>query len=723
MRYLGAGNPAFGEDRRTYKVGVNGVTSSQTAFNVSYDGGRVEAYLNGVRLFPDDDYTKTSSGIGTLITLATAIGANNVLEVVGYQGINSGNALVEDNFIVGTNSTGSGGSYGGSTTEFSVASSAGDTVSVWRNGIKLVPTTDFTVQPATSKVTLGSGATANDEITVQVVGGVIHNNGLTVNSGSNSFFLPTTRGTDNYVLTRDDSIGTGGTAWKETLQGPTITAIKYSNQTSGTFVENSGQTATDPAGGDLCLLTGTLFDSTLATPANTNNVGITIDGTSATSISVNSAKTEVTFSPPAKSAGNYTLTATNASGLNATTTIVYDSVPSWTATGALGNFIIGGSFTNSSTPNIRIQASEGSDTITYRQTDSSGSTITTAIAGLTLGTSGANAGYLTGTLGGTDGATHNFYAVATDAELQDTNSAPTLFNIITRAYAGTGGTINSNSWVSGKNIHVFQYTTSSTTDQTFQLFESRSCEILVVGGGGAGGVQYGGGGGAGGLQYVASHTLSAGSYTINVGAGGGAITAINVVSDGDPSVFKSGSTILLKGLGGGGGNNQTQAPSTNMGSGGGAGYSSNTVGTSAQSSGSGSTIGQGFGHSGGAHIAAPDYNPGGGGGAGSAGGTAVATRGGHGGTGKDYSSIFSTNVGDVGWFASGGGGGGSLNGQGTGTSLSGGAGGGGGGAGAGASNNGTNASAHSGGGGGGAGGNGATSGAGGSGIVVIRYAV
>ena len=174
MRYVGAGNPAFGEDRRTYKVGVNGATANQTAFNVSYDGGRVEAYLNGVRLFPNDDYTKTSSGIGTLITLANAIGANNVLEVVGYQGINSGNALVEDNFVVGSNSTGSGGSYGGSTTEFPVASSSGDTVTVWRNGVKLVPTTDFTVQPATSKVTLVSQATSLDEITVQVVGVLAH---------------------------------------------------------------------------------------------------------------------------------------------------------------------------------------------------------------------------------------------------------------------------------------------------------------------------------------------------------------------------------------------------------------------------------------------------------------------------------------------------------------------------------------------------------------------
>ena len=178
MRYLNAPNTAFGEDRRSYKTGTNGVTSNQTVFNVSYDNGRVEAYLNGVRLYPGDDYTKSSSGIGTSITLASAIGANNVLEVVGYQGINSGNALVEDNFVVGTNSTGSGGSYGGSTTVFNVASSAGDTVSVWRNGVKLVPTTDYTVQVSANTVTIptNQAAVAGDEITIQVVGLIVHAN-------------------------------------------------------------------------------------------------------------------------------------------------------------------------------------------------------------------------------------------------------------------------------------------------------------------------------------------------------------------------------------------------------------------------------------------------------------------------------------------------------------------------------------------------------------------
>ena len=238
MRYINAPNVAYGEDRRTYKVGVNGVEATDKIFNVSYDNGRVEAYLNGVRLFPTDDYTKASSGIGTSITLISDLGANNVLEIVGYQGINSGNALVEDNFIVGTDSTGSGGGYDGDGTNwatvFPVASSAGDSVSVWRNGVKLVPTTDFTVQPTTSKVTLGSVATIADEITVQVVGVIVNNDfplksgmtGAVFNTSSNTFTMPTTRGTDGQVMTSD---GAGASTWETTASSPIVISVTYPN--------------------------------------------------------------------------------------------------------------------------------------------------------------------------------------------------------------------------------------------------------------------------------------------------------------------------------------------------------------------------------------------------------------------------------------------------------------------------------------------------------------
>ena len=191
MRYLGAPNPAFGEDRRKYAETDTGVSATDTVFNVSYDSGRVDVFLNGVRLYPDTDYTRTTSGIGTSITLASQLGTGNLLELIGYQGINAGNNVAEDRFVVGTNSTGSGGSYTGSTTVFPVSSNSGDLVSVWRNGIKLVHTTDFTVNASASTVTLGSASSSADEITVQVVGILNHVNVVPNQSSQSGKFLTT----------------------------------------------------------------------------------------------------------------------------------------------------------------------------------------------------------------------------------------------------------------------------------------------------------------------------------------------------------------------------------------------------------------------------------------------------------------------------------------------------------------------------------------------------
>ena len=79
-------------------------------------------------------------------------------------------------------------------------------------------------------------------------------------------------------------------------------------------------------------------------------------------------------------------------------------------------------------------------------------------------------------------------------------------------------------------------------------------EILCVGGGGAGGNNSGGGGGAGAIEgagpgYYASQTLSAGEYTVEVGAGG---VSISGYAPGGDTSFYGTSTITAKGGGGGG---------------------------------------------------------------------------------------------------------------------------------------------------------------------------
>ena len=302
MRYLGASPTSFGEDRKKYVVGSGGVSAGDTAFNVSYDEGKVDAYLNGIRLFPDTDFTRTASGVGSNVTLASGVAAGDVLELFGLQGVHGGNGMVEDRFVVGTGSTGSGGSYTNSTTVFPVASNVGDSVAVWRNGVKLVHTTDFTIAPASSTVTLVSAATTSDEICVQVVGIV-----------TSADFIPKAGGTFTGAVTGTDltltgnlsvtgtttTIDTANTVIKDNLIGLNNGASSNAND-SGLIIERGSTgndalfiwdesadkfalgTTTDTAvsTGNLNLTTGTLVANIEG--AVTGNVTGDVSGTAAT---------------------------------------------------------------------------------------------------------------------------------------------------------------------------------------------------------------------------------------------------------------------------------------------------------------------------------------------------------------------------------------------------------------------------------------------------------
>ena len=310
LKYLHATPTASGEDRKLYIVGSGGVSTDQTVFSVSYDEGRVEAYLNGVRLFPDSDFTRTASGVGTQITLASGVGANDVLELIGWQGVHSGNGLVEDRFVVGVSSSGSGGSYTNSTTIFPVLSNTGDTVSVWRNGVKLVHTTDYTVTPASSVITLTSAAIASDEICVQVVGIVtaanfipsadlIDEDSFSTNSATK---VPSQQSTKSYIdarasvaTTAAQGVGTGNsptfvnTTLTGYLAGPASFTIDPATigDNTGTLVI-AGNLQVDGTTTTVNSTTMTVDDLNLtlasgaANSAAANGAGLTIDGASAT---------------------------------------------------------------------------------------------------------------------------------------------------------------------------------------------------------------------------------------------------------------------------------------------------------------------------------------------------------------------------------------------------------------------------------------------------------
>ena len=190
-----------------------------------------------------------------------------------------------------------------------------------------------------------------------------------------------------------------GTIWQQ-LPGvvpPTIESVSYPGD----------DLAADPAGGQTITLTGTNF---------LVGASVEIDGTTASVVTVVS-KTEITFTSPAKAAGDYDILLTN--GDNTTATFVdgmtYNGLPSWTTpAGNLGTFAAG-----STIPTITLIATEpDSGVVSYSVTTGALPT------GLTL--TGAD---IDGTVPSPAGqTTYNFSVTASDDENQE--STERAFNIV-----------------------------------------------------------------------------------------------------------------------------------------------------------------------------------------------------------------------------------------------------------------------------------------------------
>lgn len=297
---------------------------------------------------------------------------------------------------------------------------------------------------------------------------------------------------------------------------------------------------------------------------------------------------------------------------------------------------------------------------------------------------------------------------------------PTGVNAGECSMLGSGGTLT----VDGLyNIHTY------TTSGNFIVSGADGyIEILIVGGGGGGGGRHGGGGGGGGILY-GGITVSAGTYAVVVGTGGGVASgaSLTIGGTGGASVFAG--TYIARG--GGGGGSYTAKITQNGGSGGGGGgvgpatagtcngcAENRNPGPATQTNIGTLTAYMNIGGSGaGPGVTANMTGGGGGGGAGAVGSIGTGNIGGPGGNGRQF-SISGTAT-----YYGGGGGGGS--GGAVANVAAGGLGGGG--AGGDRGGPGTAGTANTGGGGGGARSdapNGSTSsqgGAGGSGIVIIRY--
>ena len=467
---------------------------------------------------------------------------------------------------------------------------------------------------------------------------------------------------------------TGSTYGWQNIVAETPGVIGYSGTVLETNTTNSITiTGTNFASGAVATLIGSDGTEYIADTTTVNNL---------TSITATFGALSISKEP-------YDIRVTNPSNLYG---VYYDILtvndkPVWsTSAGSLGS-VKGGS-----TSSLSVAATdEENNTITYAL--SSGS----LPGGISLNTStGALTGSFTAPVSDT---TYSFAITATDGS---NTAVSRSFSITVRALP-TGGTVTTSG---GYRIHTF------TSNGTFAIAEPFTVQYLVVAGGGSGGYGHpsgneAGGGGAGGYRSSVSGessgggasaesalSLTTGSYSIVVGAGGTGVS--NGRNSGSDSSFGGVTSI-----GGGAGGNANTGLSG--GSGGGGSHSA--------TSGGAGTTGQGY-RGGNPPVAS---SAGGGGGAGGAGGDGRNSTNGNvaatGGVGVQ-SSINGTAT----YYAGGGGGGN------PGTNNYGGNGGGGNGQG----NQGslTNGTSNTGGGGGGViSGSGTAGGSGGSGVVIIRYAL
>ena len=173
---IGLTEESVGLDRRIY----TGLTSTDPTLAVSYNSGRVDVFLNGVKLVGDHsempsgtkDYTFTASGQGSSITLATGVAlvSSDVVEVMGYVS-NSANTVTTYNYTATA-----------SQVAFTANNSSGDLVNVFLNGV-LLDSSDYNLTTANT-VTLGSGAAASDIVHIQVIGALDNSNFVPASGGT-----------------------------------------------------------------------------------------------------------------------------------------------------------------------------------------------------------------------------------------------------------------------------------------------------------------------------------------------------------------------------------------------------------------------------------------------------------------------------------------------------------------------------------------------------------
>jgi len=732
----------------TYKAKVETVAGDTTPINSIYTN------ISQVTTFADTYHTAgTTEPSGSNVTEGDLWfdTANDVLKV--YDGSSWGSAsssiatVASQNEFTASDGQGTGNKY------FALNHDVGLEL-VFLNGVRLKRGSDYyctNSNTSTTPIASGNAATfvrletvpsTNDILSVMAfgqiannlavniaggtfTGGVTFEAGTTHNTGNNTFTLPTTRGTDGYVLTRDDSVGTGGTTWNQAVASPVITSITYPTQ-NGVQATALAATGAQDATAETLLINGSNFTPTVAVYISGNSVSSSVF---AGTVSVNPAGTVVTCSNVTKraSADNYTLTVTNATGLTATTTVNFSADPSFTtASGSLGTVYTGVSASKTITAGSSVSWYEGTPTMP---------TWMTHFADGATGTSQNLTGTPAQVNSSLTSEVQNFNIIIRDSENQSHNRDFSL-TVVDAPISTNSGGVGSITTYTGYRVH--SWTATGSHSNSFTLYAATVCDVLMVGGGGGAGGSAndytgGGGGGGGGVYEMTQVTLPSGTYSVTVGTGGtGGTGYVNTgANNGGSSSITFPNSTTYTAVGGGHGGSYGDMPPDTGGSGGGAG-NTHPSGSNDQLGGvavydldssDGLPTGHAtYGSNGGNSVAYGNSNAngGGGGGAGSAGSNSSGTSvGGDGGEGRSNS----WRTGSAVIYGAGGGGGGNGGGGSGGNGVSGhGAGDGK----QGYSGNGASGLANQGGGGGGSctstSGN-HTGGTGGSGIVVIRYAI
>ena len=222
-----------------------------------------------------------------------------------------------------------------------------------------------------------------------------------------------------------------GIIWQQLpgVVAPIITSISYPGD----------DLAADPAGGQTITITGTDFKT---------GATVTVGGTTPSVITFVSA-TEITFTAPAKAAGDYDVVVTNTDGGNATAVdgMTYNGLPSWTTpAGNLGTFPAG-----STIPTITLVATEpDSGVVSYSVTTGALPT------GLTL--TGAD---IDGTVPTPAGeTTYNFSVTASDDENQE--STERAFNIV--VYLQVTNIVDNYDPFGGNGVALYQLNGDATDE-------------------------------------------------------------------------------------------------------------------------------------------------------------------------------------------------------------------------------------------------------------------